>query len=155
MKAKKKKTKKSNRRREHAGGVPEVVKSYGAHHPLVDFDFDAIEQRDPETRSIQEFSDALVEITEWLTCTKGRKNKCPRLTARRQHGIAVRVMALNYILRPHAMGVVTQKDLAQRVGVSRAWLCEVVAQFVERFGFEAQHMHIQRQVPKRGRKTGE
>ena len=135
-------------RREHAGGVPPAEKSFGVAHPIVEFDFDSLDEQEKESRTIEEFSDALVEITEWLSCTTNNRDKCPKLDPRRQHGIAVRVMALNYILRPHQIGVTSQTQLAKRLGISRSWLNEIVSGFVDRFGFQAVHMHLHRKKPR-------
>ena len=133
-------------RREHAGGVPDSERSFGEIHPLVPFDFDAIEPPKPDTRTVAEFSEALGRILQWISPSPpwedGRRG--PR-------AVYLRVMVLAFMLQPESLGVTNQKELAKKLGVSRSWLNEVVQSFVVEYGFTATHLKLAQQ-PRPGRR---
>ena len=121
-------------------------RSWGAHHPVVDFDYDGIDGKPPaDLRSIEQFTEAMTNLLQWIICNGSRKAT--------PHGIYVRVMVLLFLISPHSIGITTQKDLAARIGCSRSWINEVVRDFVERYGFIAQHLkltyHPRQKRPKR------
>lgn len=123
-------------RREHAGGVPDSERSYGATHPVAPFDYDAVDGPPPEQmRSIEQFTDAMTELLQWIV---HNGNHTP-------HGVYVRVMVLLFLIAPHSIGITTQKHLASRLGVSRSWVNEVVQDFVRRYGFTALHLNLAHQ----------
>jgi len=132
-------------RREHAGGAPDSERSFGAQHPVVGFDYDAVDGPPPEDmRSVAEFADALTELLQWIV---HNGNHTP-------HGVYVRVMVLLFLIAPHSIGITTQKHLAQRLGVSRSWVNEVVQDFVRRYNFTAIHLKLANQPkPARGQKV--
>ena len=125
-----------NPRREHAGGAPHSERCFGMQTPVIGFDYDAIDGPPPEEmRSMDQFSDALAEILQWLI-HYGRHQP---------HGVYVRVMALLYMLQPDSIGVNSQKELAEKLGVSRSWVNEVVQDFVKRYGYTALHLKLAHQ----------
>lgn len=120
-------------RREHAGGAPDSERSFGAHHPVEQFDYDAVDGPPPEQmRSIEQFTEAMTELLQWIV---HNGNHTP-------HGVYVRVMVLLFLIAPHSIGITTQKHLASRLGVSRSWVNEVVQDFVQRYGFTALHLNL-------------
>lgn len=88
---------------------------------------------------MDQFSDALAEILQWLV-HYGRHQP---------HGVYVRVMALLYMLQPDSIGVESQKELAEKLGVSRSWVNEVVQDFVKRYGYTALHLKLAHQPRER------
>ncbi len=119
-------------RREHAGGTPRAEQSFGQWHPLVPFDYDAVEPppKDETVYSIDQVSEALSEIVRWML-NDGRFQ---------QRGVCNRAIALAFLIQPNFIGVTSQVELAKRLGLSEAQTSEIVRSFIERFGFMAAHL---------------
>ena len=119
-------------RREHAGGTPNNEQSFGEWHPLVPFDYDAVEKPDKEESvyTIDEVSEALGEIVRWIL-NDGRFQ---------QRGVYNRAITLAFLIQPTFIGITSQVELAKRLGLSEAQTSEIVRSFIDRFGFMAQHL---------------
>ncbi|MBH62324.1 MAG: hypothetical protein CL569_07735 [Alphaproteobacteria bacterium] len=119
-------------RREHAGGTPEAEQSFGEWHPLVPFDYNAVEEtpKDESLYTIDEVAEALGEIVRWLV----NDGRC------QQRGVHHRAVALAFLIQPTFIGITSQVELAKRLGLSEAQTSEIVRSFVERFGFMAGHL---------------
>ena len=119
-------------RREHAGGTPEASHIAGEWHPLIPFDYDAVESKTntPDCYTVDQVSEALSEIVRWLI----NDGKFQR------RGIYHRAVTLAFILQPTFVGISTQAELAKRLGLSEAQTSAFVKSFTDRFGFMAQHL---------------
>ena len=119
-------------RREHAGGSPGASHISGEWHPLVPFDYNAVESQTdtPDCYTVDQVSEALSEIVRWLI----NDGKFQR------RGIYHRAVTLAFILQPTFIGISTQTELAKRLGLSEAQTSAFVKSFTDRFGFMAQHL---------------
>ena len=129
----------NHKRREHAGGSQPRGMVGSQPHGVCGFDYSALDGPPPEdVRSVEEFTEALGELLRWLIhyapVWEDGRNK--------PHGVYVRVMTLLYMVAPESIGVESQKELAKRLGVSRAWVNEIVQDFVGRFGYAALHLRL-------------
>ena len=119
-------------RREHQGGAPEAEQSFGQWHPLVPFDYDAVEKPEPNAKeyTIDQVAEALSEITRWLI-NDGRFQ---------QRGVYNRAVMLAFLIHPTFVGITSQVELAKKLGLSEAQVSELVRTFMERFDFMAAHL---------------
>jgi hypothetical protein len=133
-------------RREHAGGEPLAEQTFGEWHPLVPFDYDAVEQpeEDPKRYSIDEIAEALSEIVRWLI-NDGHAQR---------RGIYNRAIALAFLIQPNFIGTYSQVMLAKRLGLSEAQTSAIIKSFVERFGFMAVHLRNHSREKCKRRKEG-
>ncbi len=107
--------------------MPDAEMSGGQWHPLVDFDFDSLDNREVEPcLPMSQYAEALGRISQWLV-HDGSFQK---------HGVAVRAVAFNYFLQPDYLGCRNQKELARRLGVSEQRVGAVVKDFQKRFKFK-------------------
>ena len=119
-------------RREHAGGTPKAEQSFGEWHPLVPFDYDAVEPppKNETVYTIDQVAEALSEIVQWML-NDGRFQ---------QRGVVNRAIALAFLIQPNFIGITSQVELAKKLGLSEAQVSELVKTFIERFGFMAAHL---------------
>ncbi len=116
---------------------PNVQFVFGAPHPLVEFDYDNIEQ--PESKPIilemhEDTVDRLVialdAILDWVTPPRAQPKT-----------VMIRACVLSLFTRPNALGCNNQRELARKLNVSRWVINRQVVEFRNKFNWVAPRMH--------------
>ena len=110
---------------------------FGAPHPHVEFDLDAIEAK-PSEPIVVDMGEATVDrlvvaldaMLDWLVPHRAKPQT-----------VMIRACVLALYVRPDALGCKNQRELARKLGVSRWVVNRQVIEFRDRFNWIAPRMH--------------
>jgi hypothetical protein len=110
---------------------------FGAPHPHVDFDFDAVEAKPAEPivldmgeETIDSLIIALDAVLDWLVPHRAKPQT-----------VMIRACVLALYVRPDALGCKSQRELARRLGVSMWTVNRQAVEFRDKFDWIAPRMH--------------
>jgi len=110
---------------------------FGAPHPHVEFDLDAIEAK-PSEPIVVDMAEATVDrlvvaldaMLDWLVPHRAKPQT-----------VMIRACVLALYVRPDALGCKNQRELARKLGVSRWVVNRQVIEFRDKFNWIAPRMH--------------
>jgi hypothetical protein len=115
-------------KREHAGGAPNTAYADGEVHPVVEFDYAAIDGHGGEPLyTVEDLSGAMREVFLWVV-HDGRF---------RAEGVYSRAMVAAWLISPDGVKAENQSQLARKLGVSESRTARIVKSFCRRFNFVA------------------